>query len=324
MTATKLARAPLADATEPAVDVLFVGGMPRSGSTLLDLLVGQLPGHCDVGELFYMWQGGLGRDQRCSCGSRFSQCPFWVAVGQRAFGGWDRVDGEEVLRLQRQVDTTGRMVLGPVLRLLPHHRARTARYLSITRRVYRAVSEVSGDAIVVDSTKRPSTARLLAADPEVRLRVVQVVRDPRGVLNSWSKEVPLPEGSGPRDHLKKRPARQILRRWLTVNVMIGRLQRPDVPFLRLRYEDLVTDPAAAMRSVLALSGREVRPGDLGFIGPDGVDRAPSHVPTGGRVRFHSGPMPLRLDEKWRVELPASRQRLVSLVCGSLMRRYGYR
>lgn len=324
MTSTRLDRPRRANVTEPVVDVLFVGGMPRSGSTLLDLLVGQLPGHCDVGELFYMWQGGLRRDQRCSCGSQFSQCPFWVAVGQRAFGGWDRVDGEEVMRLQQQVDTTGRMVLGPVLRLLPGHRARTARYLDITRRVYRAVSEVSGEAIVVDSTKRPSTARLLAADPAVRLRVVQVVRDPRGVLNSWSREVPLPDGSGPRDHLKRRPARQILRRWLTVNLMIGRLQRDGVPFVRLRYEDLVTDPRAAMRSVLALSGREARPEDLGFIGVEGVERALSHVPTGGRVRFHSGPMPLRLDEKWRAELPASRQRLTTLVCGPLMRRYGYR
>lgn len=307
----------------PWVDVVFVGGMPRSGSTLLDLLIGQLPGHCDVGELFYMWQGGVKRDQRCSCGERFSSCPFWTAVGQRAFGGWDQVDVEEVLHLQRTVDTTSRLMLGPVTRLVPGHRDRTARYLELTRRLYRAVAEVSGAPIVVDSTKRPSTAYLLASDPGVRLRIVHMVRDPRGVLNSWSREVPLPEGSGPRDHLKRRPARQILRRWLTVNLMIGRLQRRGIPLLRLRYEDLVTDPKAAMRAVMELSGITASEDDLGFIGPDGVDRALSHVPTGGRVRFRTGPMPLRLDEKWRQELTPSRQRLTSLVCGPLMRHYRY-
>jgi hypothetical protein len=309
---------------EPPVDVLFVGGMPRSGSTLLDLLIGQLPGHCDVGELFYMWQGGLKRDQRCACGEPFAQCPFWAEVGQRAFGGWDRVDADEVLRLQRKVDTTGRLLIGPLARLAPRHRARTARYLDLTRRVYRAVSDVSGAPIVVDSTKRPSTAYLLASDPGVRLRIVHMIRDPRGVLNSWSREVPLPEGAGPRDHLKRRPAHQILRRWLTVNAMIGRLERRGVPLLRLRYEDLVADPRAAMRAVMEMSGLAASEDDLGFIGPDGVNRAVSHTPTGGRVRFRSGPMPLRLDEKWRHELPPSRQRLAALVCGPLMRSYQYR
>lgn len=306
------------------VDVLFVGGMPRSGSTLLDLLVGQLPGHCDVGELFYMWQGGLKRDQLCACGVAFSRCPFWTEVGRRAFGGWDRVDVDRFLELQRAVDTTGRMLLDPVTRLLPDRRAATRQYLDLTRRVYRAVAEVSGSPVVVDSTKRPSTAHLLASDPGLRLRVVHVVRDPRGVLNSWSREVALPPGAGPRDHLKRRPARQVLRRWLTVNLMIGRLERRGVPLLRLRYEDLVADPRAAMHAILRLSGREAAEEELAFITPDGVERAVSHAPAGGRVRFRTGPMPLRLDEKWRHELSAARQRMTAAVCWPLMRRYGYR
>jgi hypothetical protein len=309
--------------SEQSVDVVFVGGMPRSGSTLLDLLIGQLPGHCDVGELFYMWQGGGKRDQRCSCGEPFSQCPFWTEVGLRAFGGWHRVDVDEVLRLQRSVDTTARLMLRPLTRLSPGQRDRTARYLELTRRVYRAVAEVSGEPIVVDSTKRPSTAYLLASYPGVRLRVVHMVRDPRGVLNSWSREVPLPDGAGPRDRLKRRPARQILRRWITVNLMIGHLERRGVPLLRLRYEDMVTDPRAAMRAVMELSGLTATDDDLAFIGPDGVNRAVSHVPTGGRVRFRTGPMPLRLDEKWRHEMPRSRQWLAAMVCGPVMRHYRY-
>lgn len=312
------------EGTGDVVEVVFVGGMPRSGSTLLDLLIGQLPGHCDVGELFYLWQGGVKRDQRCSCGELFSECEFWTRVGERAFGGWDRVDVEEVLRLQAEVDSTARQLLSPLTRLSRRRREQVARYQGTMRAIYRAVAEVSGSEVVVDSTKRPSTAALLARDPGVRLRIVHMVRDPRGVLSSWSREVPLPENAGPRDHLKKRPARQILRRWWTVNLMIERLGRRGVPLLRLRYEDMVSDPRAAMRAVLRLTGREASDEALSFIGPDGVERAVSHTPTGGRVRFSTGPMPLRLDEKWRRELPASRQRLTVLVCGPLMRRYGYR
>lgn len=316
-------------ADEPAgsdapVEVLFVGGMPRSGSTLLDLLLGQLPAHCDVGELFYMWQGGVVRDQLCACGEPFSSCPFWTEVGQRAFGGWDGVDAQEVLQLQHQVDSTSRIPLLWAGRLLPGHQAKVERYLELTRRVYRAVAETADAEVVVDSTKRPSTAYLLAKDPGITLRAVHIVRDPRGVMNSWSKEVALPDGAGPRDHLKKRPMRQIVRRWMTVNAMIGRLAKQGVPLTVMRYEDMVTDPRAAMESVLALSGRSAAPGDLDYIGPDGVRTGVSHAPTGGRVRFRTGPMALRLDEKWRTEMPHSRQRLVSWMCRPLMRRYGYR
>ena len=309
---------------DTAVEVLFVGGMPRSGSTLLDLLLGQLPAHCDVGELFYMWQGGAVRDQLCACGEPFSQCPFWVEVGQRAFGGWDNVDATEVVRLQQQVDSTAKLPLFWAGKLLPSHHAKVVRYLELTRTVYRAVAETAGAEVVVDSTKRPSTAFLLASDPGLAFRVVQIVRDPRGVMNSWSREVALPEGAGPRDHLKKRPMRQIVRRWMTVNWMIGRLARQGVPLTVLRYEDMVSDPRTAMESVLALTGRKAAEGDLDYIGPDGVRTGVSHAPTGGRVRFRTGPMPLRLDEKWRSEMPESRQQLISRLCRPLMRRYGYR
>lgn len=325
MTETDTQRGDRAEARrDEPVEVLFVGGMPRSGSTLLDLLLGQLPAHCDVGELFYMWQGGVLRDQLCACGEAFSSCPFWTEVGDRAFGGWDGVDAAEVVRLQGEVDTTATLPLFWARRLLPGHRAKVDRYLTLTRQVYRAVAATSGAEVVVDSTKRPSTAYLLASDPQIALRVVHIVRDPRGVLNSWSREVALPEGAGPRDHLKKRPMRQIARRWVTVNMMIGRLAKRGVPLTVLRYEDMVSDPRASMESVLALTGRSADDGALDFIGPDGVRTGVSHAPTGGRVRFSTGPMPLRLDEKWRHEMPTSRQRLTALICGPLMRRYGYR
>jgi hypothetical protein len=39
--------------------------------------------------------------------------------------------------------------------------------------------------VVVDSSKRPANALLLAASDDIDLFVVHLVRDPRGVANSW-------------------------------------------------------------------------------------------------------------------------------------------
>jgi len=306
------------------VRVLFVGGMPRSGSTLFDLMVGQLPGHCDVGELFYMWQAGLLRNQLCACGKPFDACPFWAKVGESAFGGWGSVNAEDVLALQARVDTTARMPLAFLGRRARRYAEDLRRYLDLTTAIYRAVLEVSGAGVVVDSTKRPSTAHLLARDPRIDLRIAHVVRDPRGVVNSWSREVELPAGAGARSHLKRRRLSQITRRWVTVNLMVDRLGASGVPLQRVRYEDLVTDPARAMRDVVALWSRELHAEDLSFLTPDGVRTGQSHAVAGGRIRMRTGPVPLRLDEAWRRELPIWKRAVILAATGPLMRRYGYR
>lgn len=307
---------------ERPVRVLFVGGMPRSGSTLLDLMLGQLPAHCDVGELFYMWQAGPVRGQVCACGRPFAECPFWTQVGERAFGGWGQVDAHRVLELQRRVDTTA-AELRRRLRLGGSDQRLVEEYLDVLTRLYVAIAETAEARVVVDSTKRPSTAWLLTRAGGIDLRVAHIVRDPRGVVNSWNRTVALPANAGPRDHLKRRSPRQILRRWVTVNLMIGALRRR-VPLLRLRYEDLVQDPRRVMTEVLELVGEPVTPVALSFIRNGAISTGRSHAAAGGRVRLERGEVALRADDTWRSQLSGGLQRVVRWGAGPLMRHYGYR
>src|SRR2546430_17108956 len=77
---------------EMVTRVLYIGGLGRSGTTLLERLLGELPGACALGEVVHLWDRDVRDDERCACGRPFSGCDFWRAVGERAFGGWDRVD----------------------------------------------------------------------------------------------------------------------------------------------------------------------------------------------------------------------------------------
>ncbi len=311
-------------AASGAIPVLYVAGMPRSGSTLLDLMLGQLPGHCDVGELFYMWQAGPLRDQRCGCGEVFSACPFWTEVGRVAFGGWDRVDVREVLQLQASVDKTVYLPLILAARLFPSYQRRLDQYMALLTTLYAAIRQVSGATVVIDSTKRPSLAYILRRTPGVDLALVHIVRDPRGVVTSWSREVALPEGAGPRSHLRRQSPVLISRRWLTVNAMIGMLERLGVPRVLLRYEDLVRRPSDELRRVARLHGDALRADDLDFLSTEGLHLSSSHTVAGGRVRFQTGVVPLRTDERWRTEMSARQRRFVEVVTWPLRRRYGYR
>ena len=68
--------------------VLYLGGAGRSGSTLLERMLGQLPDAVAVGEIVHLVRRGLLDDEDCGCGCPFSVCPFWTKVGEHAFGGW--------------------------------------------------------------------------------------------------------------------------------------------------------------------------------------------------------------------------------------------
>ena len=86
------------------VTVLYVGGLGRSGSTLVERLAGQLPGACAVGELVHLWQRGVTEDERCGCGAPFGQCPFWQQVGKRRSAAGTQVDAGRFAALRDRVD----------------------------------------------------------------------------------------------------------------------------------------------------------------------------------------------------------------------------
>ena len=305
-----------------AARVLYVGGMPRSGSTLIDLALGQLPDHVAVGELFYLWTAGVDRNLKCGCGKSFDECDFWQDVGNRGFGGWDQIDRERVEHLRQRVDTTKAMpqLIKPSLR--PDFQQDLDEYVEVLTTLYRAISDVSGKAVVVDSSKRPSLAYVLHYAPNVDVRIAHVVRDPRGVAFSWQKDVKLPEGNTAKTHMPRWSPAKTSRRWVTVNGLIARIAHR-VPSVTIRYEDFVADPSRELLKVAALSGVSDVDGVLDFV--DGTQLLPAkhHTVQGGRIRFTEGPITLRRDEQWRSDMPASQRRLVSAATWPLRTHYNY-
>ena len=63
--------------------VLYLMGMGRSGSTLLDILVGSHPDAVGTGELASLVGAGWSHAERCACGLPASECPFWSVVRDR-------------------------------------------------------------------------------------------------------------------------------------------------------------------------------------------------------------------------------------------------
>jgi hypothetical protein len=302
---------------------MYIGGMMRSGSTLIDLMVHQLPDHFAVGELHYLWRNGVLLDGLCSCGNAFSACPFWVAVGNAAYGGWDRIDVEHVLALIQSVDRTARapLILSP--RRPSSFERRLIEYRGLLVKLYRAITEVSGRAVVADSSKRPSLAFILAATEEIDLSILHMLRDPRGVAFSFAKHIDLAPGVSDKDTMTQRSTLKVGRQWVTVNEMISLAARKR-PSVRVRYEDLVRDPQAELRRIASCEGIANADLDLSWLTDRGMVVPQTHIVAGGRIRLHDGLMPLRVDDAWKREMPARARHLIEATTWASRRHYRYR
>ncbi len=304
------------------VRVLFLGGLGRSGTTLLERLLGQLPGVCPLGEVVHLWQRDLTDDERCGCGDRFSNCNFWQKIGVEAFGGWGSVDPRRVLDLAAAVERTRHIPRLATARVP----AEVGEYAGYYGKVYRAASAVSGAQVVVDSSKHSALAYCLRHAPDIDLRVIHVVRDSRGVAYSWTKKVPRPEAETDDQMTRYSPSRSAML-WNAHNASFGMLGRLGVPVRRVRYEELLADPQGTLRSLAEFAGLEASATDLSFLRAtdDGyvADLGPAHSAAGNPMRFTIGTVPLRRDEAWRRSLPKRQRRLVGALTAPLLSRYGY-
>lgn len=312
--------------------MLFLGGLGRSGTTLIERVLGELPGVTAAGEVVHLWRWGILDDERCGCGAAFSGCAFWRAVGRRAFGGsldagaltgWNPALAHRMLVLRARVDRARHLpqLMAPTG---AHPRAaELKRYVGAYRDVYEAIAAESQARVVIDSSKHSSLAYCLRHAADVDVRVVHVVRDSRGVAYSWTKQMARPEATaGRRLMTRYSPTRSALL-WDANNTSLAMLGRLGVPRLLVRYEDFMADPAAEIRRIAGFAGLPVNARELSFLSPDSVQLTTAHTVAGNPMRFRVGEISLRHDDAWRTELPAGQRRLISALTAPLLSRYGY-
>jgi sulfotransferase family protein len=321
--------------------VLYVGGLGRSGSTLIERLLGELPGVCPVGELVHLWQRGVLAGERCGCGEPFHECPFWRRVGAIAFGGWHNADADRISALRRQVDRNRFIPLLAASEGPPAFRRALHEYLSVFLRLYSAVAEASGCRVVVDSSKLASLAFCLHRSGDLDLRVLHVVRDSRAVAYSWMRHVSRPDVAPPGSddppvqrpvaahrYMTKYPPASAALRWNIQNSALHVLARTGTPTSLVRYEDVVRDPESALREVAAFVGVPVSDEALRFLGGGNgaghhADLGAAHTVSGNPVRFLNGQVPIRQDDAWQAAMPAGQRRAVTALTLPLLGRYGY-
>lgn len=301
----------------PPTKILYISGYGRSGSTLLDIALGQHPRLFGAGEVAAFTRSSWSDNDYCACGAPLQSCPFWSEV----VAAWSEGRGGSALDVYRADHRQVESIVAPrrlAGRLKPGWW--NQRVVEPTAALFRTISERSGRPVVIDSSKLPGRGLALIRNPGVEVYAVHLVRDPRAVVWSMSKPIKRQVEAGVQRELKPKPALYTALRWMIVNLAAERLllRAGRGQSVRVRYEDLVAHPGETIDRVLALVG------ETGGGLPDGIHQPvrPGHQSAGSRHRMQKE-LKVRIDEGWRAEMPIAKQWLVALLCAPLLRRYGY-
>jgi len=167
------------------------------------------------------------------------------------------------------------------------------------------VLELTGSRVFVDSSKdrmRPKALRRFSA---FDVRMIQLVRDPRGVVASNLR----------RD--EQLEAGQVARSWSRRHhrVAVTLESWPRDSYILVRYEDLCSDPGGALDRIFRFC--RVDP----TSGVDGAKNVSHHL-VGNPMRL-TRISDIRPDERWRDQLSIGQLEAIEREAGEMGKKYGY-
>ncbi len=312
--------APPFSGTPGTVPVAYIAGMTRSGSTLLGVLLAGRPDVRSLGEVWRIWDNGVVGGGYCSCGQVFGECPYWQQVVARDPEIFTTAVGRDMGDAARRIFTarseiaywtrSGRRKL---LATLPDH------FFDTLRRFYRVMLAQTGAAVLVDFTKNPVFGHMLVEAGAVDMAVIHLVRDPRAVAFSLGRVRRYEWKPGDVRELRRYSPARASAVWMLRNRSAHRLLRESGrPGMRVRYEDLVADPAAELARIGGFLGR-----DLPL--QDDLARIERHIMGGNPTfRFASADANrVRADEAWVGQMDGKAKALVTALTAPLLLRYRY-
>lgn len=250
--------------------VIYIMGMGRSGTTILDVLLGNCEGVVSGGELTYAIRDVMIRNVECSCGAHARECRTWSRVAQEC--RWTDDSATTLDACMRYVDWHTRFLL-QTLGLTSKDILRE--YQNINQQLFAAIATISGKQIVVDSSKYPGRALALTRVLPNEVQVICVTREPVGLIAAFNK--PHVDEQKPKRPLSV--AAYYIYLLIAFRAAMWRLRGS---VLLVKYEDLVSQPAMQVTRIAEWAGLDPRVACERLQSNAALEVG--HIVTGNRLR----------------------------------------
>jgi hypothetical protein len=322
--------------SEPVLVYLLAAS--HSGSTLTAMLLNAHEQICTAGELKATNVGDT-QGYRCSCKELIDDCEFWQGISREmqirshdytvrnAQTSLRDIPGNYVQRLLRPLHRGAVMegLRDLSLAMSSKWRQGIRSWSTRNRDLVHSIAELSGATYIADSSKIAVRLKYLLRIRGLRVKVVRLIRDGRGVALTYmnpsafadARDPQLRGGGSGVEHHERLSMEAAAREWRRSNEEAEMVLRtiPREDWIEIKYESLCTDTAATMNAIHEFLGIESSAAYASF-------RDRKHHVVGNGMRLDDS-SEITLDERWREALDANDLAVFDQVAGQLNKSYGY-
>jgi hypothetical protein len=283
------------------LNLLYLMGAGRSGTTAIATFLGGHPEIHTLGEM-HQFYDHLRDSKACSCGQQLEFCPFWSKVIADLPQSIIQNSGE-IQKLSDKLEYHSS---------IPKHfsgtisKSNLEKYNSFQEELISCISKHSSAEYFLDSAKYIGRNLSLRKSKRITIKTIYIVRDVRGVINSFSKNV----------QSSRKPLSTIFYYYLVnLTAMIASLFSPKGSVLKLKYEDFMDNPESSLNRIgyfldLAMDPvvGKIRNNDAFEIG---------HIIGGNRLK-HDESIRFNPDVNWKINIPRIQQILYYVLTAPLM------
>ncbi|MBE0648446.1 MAG: sulfotransferase [Bacteroidales bacterium] len=298
---------------------VYITSLPRSGSTLLSMLLGSHDGVAALGE-FVLFGQALSTNSLCSCGKPLQECDFWGEITRQLN---DQRDSFSTLVYPFDFSKTGfqKKLSKLYSYALRHHHALlldlTAAFpqgypyhmkkaadntKSLLEMLANRVSDT--DTIFLDASKTTTRLDYLITMKSYPIKVISLVRDGRGTLHSWLK-----------DSDRSFPDTVRAWRWHMENQLRSLKEIREEDKIVVRYEDLCRNTESELKRICDFLQITFQEKMLSMEGP-------FHM-LGGNPGTIGNSSTVRLDIGWEKTFTQEELNLFEELAGEVNREMGY-
>jgi len=271
-------------------------GAGRCGSTILSIILGSHPDIETVGEI-KTWpkHKGLPRDRN---------------INEENYKFWEKILKEYMKKDAYPLDFNSlEHIYSEIenhLKILSHLLGRIDtetlnHYLHHIHNLLLSIQKVSGKKVILDSSKNICRAYTLLSSNIFNIKVIHLIRDPRGTVWSFMKKGLEQETKNTLraifDYILLNGTSTLIRYMFSDKV------------IKIKYEDLIKEPTEIIKKILC--NLNLDDGNVAEMVENGAEFDVNHLIDGNRIRKNKN---IRFipDEGWKKNLPLS-QRIITTI-----------
>lgn len=294
------------------IKVIYIVGIGHSGSTLLDIILSQLPKVTSVGEIINL-EHFVNANRLCTCGEKISNCKYWQKVLNTKKQNITSAKSFNQIHKIKNCSSFDYLsyMLTPVKNKL--YSEEKVNYLALNNYyLFEAILKNSEGEIIVDSSKDWQRLLILKQSNLFDMKIIYLFRNGKANIESnkrkaLDKNRPAWEYPGPFSQTMK---------FIKTTLLIRRILRLNFDkqqIFGISYEEFAANPENSINKIISFIGLS------GTFNRIAINTKPNHNIGGNRMRFK--PIKeIKLIEKWRKNLTSKEKAIFKILGGELINK----